>query len=128
MGVSPQKAILVVEDEQAIREPLVEIIQLKAKGFTVLSAENGHQGLQTIKENNGKIRLIITDHTMKGMTGGEMLAELDRDGIGNVPRIVLSGSPLGSFKGGRYSCWLEKPAEIDILIKKIYEYLYPEFS
>ncbi|AUB42021.1 DNA-binding response regulator, OmpR family, containings REC and winged-helix [Nostoc flagelliforme CCNUN1] len=43
------KKILVIEDEPQTREILVE--SLEAEGFDVISAENGHIGINQVKEH-----------------------------------------------------------------------------
>ena len=67
--------VLVVEDEPAVRE-LAEAT-LSQAGFQVLSASNGIEGLQRIREAK-QVDLIITDVIMPLMGGPEMVNQLRR--------------------------------------------------
>jgi len=60
-----KKTIFIVDDELELLENLVEVFQLS--GFEVLSASNGLDGLQKIK--NATVDLIICDINMPKMSG-----------------------------------------------------------
>jgi two-component system response regulator PilR (NtrC family) len=61
--------ILIVEDEQDVREPLAEF--LRTKGFEVETAEDGKQALEKLKEKPAD--LIVSDIQMPNMGGLELL-------------------------------------------------------
>lgn len=65
-------AILVVDDEDAIREIMVET--LEDKGYRVHSAPNGVDGLKVLTEH--KIDLIVLDLNMPRMDGYMFLEHL----------------------------------------------------
>lgn len=114
--------VIVVEDDCVQRELLVEILSLHFEECSVIPAVNGRDGLKKIRENNGGVKLIITDFLMDDMTGGDMLLELDRSAEGQVPRIVVSGS-VREREGvlARFDAWFEKPCKITELISKAKE-------
>ena len=60
--------ILVIEDEPAIREGLLDVLVFH--GFSVESAETGPDGLR--KAQTGKFDLILLDITLPGMDGYEI--------------------------------------------------------
>ncbi|MBV1910104.1 MAG: response regulator transcription factor [Kangiellaceae bacterium] len=77
--------ILVVEDEQLIRENLVN--SFKSNGFAIESADNGEDGLFLAEEY--PIDLAVVDIGLPGMSGLELIAKL-RDGGSQIPVIVLT--------------------------------------
>jgi signal transduction histidine kinase len=66
---SEQKVILLVDDEEDIREVLA--IALADMGYNVLTAENGRRALELFREKNPMI--VLTDIKMPGMDGIELL-------------------------------------------------------
>lgn len=81
------KKILIVEDEVALREAFVMVLELQ--GYEVVQAENGHEALELLKTFNPDI--IILDILMPIMGGIEFLetAELKMTHP-NTHVIVLS--------------------------------------
>ena len=68
------ETILVVEDEEIVRELVCEV--LKEQGYDVLCASNGRDGLKLAGEHDGKIHLLLTDVIMPQMNGHELAALL----------------------------------------------------
>ena len=66
------ESILLVEDEDAVRE-LVRTI-LEARGYSVVEARNGREGLKLCQSHTGGIDLLVTDVVMPEL-GGRELAE-----------------------------------------------------
>ena len=66
------ESILLVEDEDTVRE-LVRTI-LKARGYSVVDARNGREGLKLCQSHTGVIDLLVTDVVMPEL-GGRELAE-----------------------------------------------------
>ena len=69
---SLNKKILVVEDTKSYLFVLSET--LRSAGFVVVTAENGEEGLDAVKEE--KPDLILSDITMPKMTGTEMAKKI----------------------------------------------------
>jgi PAS domain S-box-containing protein len=82
------ETILVVEDEEELRA--LAKVQMEARGYTLLFASSGLEGLQTFIEHENDIRLVITDYGMPAMTGGDLLRAIRRKSK-NVPIVILSG-------------------------------------
>jgi len=77
--------ILVIEDEESIAEPLVE--NLEFEGYEVLSAADGHQGLELAL--SGKADLILLDIMLPGVNGYEICRRL-REQQFATPVIMLT--------------------------------------
>jgi two-component system response regulator RegX3 len=76
--------VLVVEDEQSLREPLVYILQ--REGFEVLEAADGPSAL--IEWQNGSPDLILLDLMLPGMSGVDVCREIRTRS--NVPIIMVT--------------------------------------
>lgn len=89
MGGSPQKTILIVDDQ-----PFFVTMQqnlLKQKGFRVLSAANGADGLAQAKQH--KPDLILLDIEMPGMDGFAVCQKLKQDGdLKQIPVVILTAT------------------------------------
>jgi two-component system, OmpR family, phosphate regulon sensor histidine kinase PhoR len=81
----PEK-VLVVDDSQDIREFLNHYI-LKPKGFEVIMAVNGMEGLELATSHLPD--LIICDNQMPRMSGLEMIRELRERGL-HIPTILTT--------------------------------------
>jgi DNA-binding response OmpR family regulator len=112
------KSILVVEDDENIRESLRDI--LTAEGYTLFEAENGRVALELI--NEGKLKepcLILLDLMMPEMNGWEFLeARRKQNAIASIPTIVFtavtdSRMPKGAIK------ILKKPFDLNELIRLV---------
>ena len=67
------ETILVVEDEDALRELVVEV--LKPQGYNVISANSGVKALEEWGQRKEKIHLLITDLVMPGGVMGRDLGQ-----------------------------------------------------
>lgn len=81
------KRILVVEDEDAIREFVV--INLQRAGYDVVEANSGEATLQKYEENHGEFDVAILDIMMPGIDGLTVCKEL-RKKSGNLGIIMLT--------------------------------------
>ncbi len=82
----PGVRILVVEDDDFVRESMVE--SLEALGHTVAQAPDGEAGLLELKR--AAPDLIITDYLMPGITGAELVLRA-RETLPGVPMIIATG-------------------------------------
>lgn len=81
------KTILVVDDEEMIRELAKDY--LESKGYDILTAGDGKKGLQEAKSKRPD--LIILDVNMPKMNGFQVLEELKKDKhTMNIPVFMLT--------------------------------------
>lgn len=80
--------VLVVDDDEAIREVIAEV--LRDEGYTVACAENGEQALREL--NCGPhTDLVLLDLMMPVMSGWELIEELQADSkLSQIPIIIVS--------------------------------------
>lgn len=79
------KKILIVEDEPAMLEILVE--KFSKEGFEVVSAKDGVEGLEVaLKEHPD---LILLDILLPKMNGMEMLEKLRKDNWGKEASVII---------------------------------------
>jgi two-component system response regulator RegX3 len=76
--------VLVVEDEQSLREPLVYL--LEKEGYEVLDAADGNAAIEIFKSTNPDI--VLLDLMMPGMSGNEVCRVIRQSS--NVPVIMLT--------------------------------------
>jgi PAS domain S-box-containing protein len=62
--------LLVVEDEEALREAICEFF--RSLEYMVLEASSGQEALSVANQHEGQIDLLITDLVMPGMSGREL--------------------------------------------------------
>ena len=75
-GPGARKAILVVDDEPAVRKLVTELLQ--DLGHTTLEASSGREGLEQLRAAP-RIDLLVTDVGMPGGMNGRQLADAARD-------------------------------------------------
>jgi signal transduction histidine kinase len=81
------ETILVVEDQEAVRTLVCEILQ--KSGYKILTARDGREAVQ-LSEANGHIDLIITDVVMPQM-GGRELAQVLASSHPETKILYMSG-------------------------------------
>ena len=110
MKAAKERTILVVDDEETVRESLASV--LGREGYKIFLAEGGDEALRVLKEQPD-VRLVISDHNMPGMTGLELL-KLVRERHPHVTRIMLTGDPdpqiiIRSINEGEVYRFIKKP-------------------
>ncbi|HEX4822873.1 MAG TPA: PAS domain S-box protein [Candidatus Polarisedimenticolaceae bacterium] len=116
--------VLLVEDEDAIRELAVEV--LEAAGFDVLTARDGREALEVARRAAGAIRLVVTDVVMPHMGGFELVAALDTV-LPEATIVFMSGYSEAVVRGeARFADgagFLQKPFTPQDLVAKAQESL-----
>ena len=83
----PGSTILIIDDDPAVRELLQKL--LETEGYTVLSAENGDDGIEIARKE--KPDAITLDVVMPGKDGWQVLSELKSDpDTETIPVVMVS--------------------------------------
>jgi CheY-like chemotaxis protein len=69
-----EETIMFVDDDEAIREVSHDI--LEGLGYTIYTYESGTLAFDAYKQNPSRFDLVVTDMTMPGMTGLELLQKI----------------------------------------------------
>ncbi len=123
-GKGGGETILLVEDEDMVRELAVEIF--RGNGYTVIDAPNGASALEICDRHEGPIDLLVTDLVMPGMNGIELADRVSTARRG-IPILYMSGyaedarKHLGRMGKGRG--FLQKPITPTTLSRKVRELL-----
>jgi CheY-like chemotaxis protein len=112
--------LLLVEDEDMVRSLAADV--LKAAGYTVLEAAEGHEALEASGRYDGAIRLMITDVVMPKMSGRELATKLAPQRP-EMKVIYMSGYTENAIvHHGNLepdTLFLQKPFTPDALLRKV---------
>jgi PAS domain S-box-containing protein len=123
-GHSPKRhaseTILVVEDEQALREVTRRI--LDGAGYQVILAENGLAALRVASGHAGEIDLLLSDVVMPQMSGPELARQL-RSERPEVRVLLMSGFAQPILDSGGHldddTILIEKPFSGPVLLQMV---------
>jgi signal transduction histidine kinase len=112
--------ILIVDDEIDHIESLRR--GLRQKGHSVLQADSASNALHILDDHGNDINLVITDYSMPGMDGIELLENV-RKNFGNLPVIIMTayGRKDLVIQALRKRCdgYIEKPFTLIQLTQEI---------
>jgi len=124
-GYATDRAILLVEDDEPLRELVSQI--LNRTGYTVISASNGEEALCLFDNpEHTEIDLLVSDVVMPGI-GGKALAEKLQARLPDLKVLFISGYPdeavvhHGVLDEG--VAYLQKPFSPKAIIQKVQEML-----
>lgn len=86
MAQGVQKIILIVDDDEALREALRKI--LEDDGYGIIVAASGEQAIEILREH--PVDLMLTDIRMPGMSGLDLLKKV-REIHSTLGVIILTG-------------------------------------
>ena len=69
VGETP--TVLLIDDEPSVLSSLTRL--LRPDGIHVLCATSGHQALALLEESGHTVSVVMTDYTMPGMDGADLL-------------------------------------------------------
>ena len=118
------KKILIIDDESQIL--LVSAFRLKANGYAVVTALSGEQGLKKAQKEIPD--LVLLDHVMPEMDGGEVLDRLKKDPVTkHIPVVMFTANvkkvKVGEAKMRGAADCLFKPFSTEELLAKVKEIL-----
>ncbi len=86
------KKILVIDDEPLVRRSLKRALEIS--GYKVFEAVDGKQGLSVWKE--AEPNLVFLDILMPGLSGPQVLAELDPQ-VRSLAKVILISAYTGEY-------------------------------
>ena len=108
--------VLVVEDDDMLRN--LAATMLESLGFSVMQAKDGVEALEIFGKHQSEIQFVLSDLTMPGMDGWEILTVL-RKLQPNIPVILASGYDLAHVMAGDHpekpQAFLSKPYNLKAL-------------
>ena len=121
----PRARLLVVDDEQLIRELYARVLSLE--GYEVDTVENGATALERLAEE--AFDAVLVDREMPVLDGESMTLAL-RSAGGRAPVIMISGKPdrLAPGVAAEISAILPKPARHAEVLSAVDRALHPEAS
>ena len=119
--------ILVVEDDQPLREALCETLELA--GYHVSATDDGHAALAAMAQE--EIGLVISDVKMPHMDGYTLLNQI-RMRRGDLPVLLMTAygtiqSAVDAMRNGAVD-YLIKPFDANLLVEKVSRYLLRPLS
>jgi DNA-binding response OmpR family regulator len=107
-------AILLVEDDNDIRDLLVTL--LKLAGFSPTACASAEQGLEELREQ--PFDLVLTDYALPNRSGGWLLQQARDEGLLDAtPALVVTAHPnppdLPGFE------IIQKPFDLDQLVERV---------
>ncbi|NJN17572.1 MAG: response regulator [Oscillochloris sp.] len=116
-------AILVVDDDFAIREVLSEV--LDEAGYQAITASDGAGALAYLRETLSLPQVILLDLMMPVMTGWEFrIAQQQDQRLAEIPVVALSARP--SLDHEQYTIsvdkFMQKPVDLDHLLRLVENY------
>ncbi|MGQ2982568.1 sigma-54-dependent transcriptional regulator [Flavobacterium sp.] len=112
--------ILIIEDEAAIRRVLGKILSEESDTYKVEEAEDGHAGLEKIK--NDDYDLVLCDIKMPKMDGVEVLEAVKKIKP-EIPFVMISGhgdieTAINTMRLGAFD-YISKPPDLNRLLNTV---------
>jgi two-component system, chemotaxis family, CheB/CheR fusion protein len=116
--------VLVIDDEEIVLRTTEAI--LERAGYHVLTAANGEEGLERVREKREKLRLVVLDLTMPVMGGEEALARI-KEIAPELPVVLSSGydgsQAMSLFGDDTVAGFIQKPASVTNYLRAVKEAL-----
>jgi CheY-like chemotaxis protein len=122
MSGTRARPIVVVDDDTAIREALIET--LTDEGYDAIGIPNG-PGLFTYLGGNAPPSVVLLDWNMRPMNGAEVMRELGRQPAwASIPVLLLTADTRADekMKADRFVGFLRKPVDVTELFRLIKQY------
>ena len=123
--VRGSETVLVVEDDEAVRECSVEF--LSSVGYRVLAAASGEEAVAVAGRHKGKIDLMLADVVMPGVNGAKLALSLtESQPYMKVLFVSGHGVTVARLKGVEADAqFLEKPYPFALLATTVRKMLEP---
>jgi CheY-like chemotaxis protein len=111
-----RRRVLVVEDDEGIREALCDL--LDSEGFSVTSAVHGADALDRLRSGAELPDIILLDLMMPVLDGWAFRAEQRNDvKLAEIPVVVITASRNADVASLSPKAFLKKPIDFDELLR-----------
>jgi CheY-like chemotaxis protein len=112
---TPGKQILIVEDDQPIREMMKTLLEIE--GYQVMTASNGREGIECLKRSPPAI--VLLDMMMPVMNGWDFLDALRGNPTTAAIPVVIVSAYGEIAKSVRPTAIVPKPVQLDTLLRAL---------
>ena len=114
------KTVLVVDDEEALRNFAAKLIQ--SRGYQVVTAGDGTEALAVLTQGT-PVHLLVLDVMMPGLDGFKTLEEVRNRGHRHLPVVLLTAQAedeqiLHGYARGA-DCYITKPLQPSTLLNVV---------
>jgi response regulator RpfG family c-di-GMP phosphodiesterase len=125
-AVGETPTVLIIDDEPSVLTSLTRL--LRPDGIQLLCANSGDQALALLEESGDSVSVVMTDYTMPGMDGADLLHAVSARWP-DITRILLTGNAdmpaaARAVNEGRVSRLCTKPWRPDELRQAINEAIH----
>jgi len=111
-----KQTVLIVDDEPDITEVLGDLIG--DAGYRIVCARHGRQALECLERE--RPHLMLLDVMMPGMSGEDVLADLDRRGLLRaIPIILMSAGECDRLAEQYRLPYLRKPSSLRLILEVV---------
>lgn len=115
MAASCEKSVLVIEDNDSIRNLMMRLVQ--RAGYLAVPAISGAEAVSLL--NTTQFNLITLDGLLPDTNATKLLIEMAEQGI-TTPVVVVSGTPdILQIESAQVKATLAKPFKIDELMRMV---------
>lgn len=107
--------ILVVDDEHEVRESLSALLEVA--GYEVITASSGAEALERL--DHERVRLMLIDLSMPGMSGEEVIGKLSHDARPQVLVITALAPWQTAWLLRQGIGYLRKPIDAELLLTTV---------
>jgi CheY-like chemotaxis protein len=116
---TPEKHVLIVEDDEAVREALATFLEVE--GYPVLVAGDGEEALRQLRAQTS-VGIILLDLMMPVMNGWQFREHQLKDPtIASIPVLVVTADDRAAQRAADIGAagFMTKPIEFDQLLRQI---------
>ena len=115
--MTPERRILVVDDDDAIRALLATV--LKRRGLRVDVARNGRDAVEMLGE--GRYSLVLLDLMMPLMSGYQVLEHIADESLSDRPYVLVitAGLEPRRFDSSFVVGTIQKPFDVELLVDTV---------
>jgi CheY-like chemotaxis protein len=124
MQAGSPKRILIVEDDENIRDSLREVFE--EEGYEASTASNGREALELLSQGTSRPDAVILDLVLPVLDGSKVYQAMQADPmLSKIPVVVSTSTPARAPSG---VIVVPKPLKLDRLLDVVAELFWPQPS